>query len=609
MSTSERQLLQSLFDSVVTLAGKEQEAFLHQTCADHPSLCDELKRLVVASNSSGGVFDKYALDVFERNLEAETETLGETLKNHAEEGRLVSGTVLGERYEIKKFLAQGGIGAAYLAIDRRLSDSRSEKTVVIKVLLEESLSDQYLRRKFEHEKKALARIQHRSVVGLLDMGETPDGNSYFVMQYVPGEDLGAKIDHAGMDFQRAANILRQVGQALTAAHNQGVLHRDLKPSNIRLTPNDDGIEEVTLIDFGIAQISDATDVTGTQTRHSLIVGSPAYMSPEQFGREVLTAASDIYSMGVLAYEMLTGRKPFHAIEAERDRPRFLPREVRPEISETAQSAILRALAIDPAQRHDSARAFGDELAIALTDAPVLTPPDPTQGLPKTPRNRSRLLLVGALVVLLLASVVGALIFLSPDRGSPEVAAPASERTLNYWIEVQKYRDRKAYEEPFRLAGESVIFERDYRIRLHLSSPQAGYLYIINEGPVANGETQKYVVIFPVPSQAEGSAQISENQSVVVPEKSPIVFDQEKGTEKLWLIFSARSVPEFEAVKGALNKKDGGLITDPTQVNAVREFISRHEKPTPQSIVNDEARQTIIRGTGDLLISLRKFEHH
>lgn len=606
MTTSERQLLQSLFDSVVTLEGTQQEAFLRQACADHPSLGAELKRLVVASKSNGGIFDEYALDVFERNLRAERETVGETA---GAEGGLAPGTMLGERYEIKKFLAQGGIGAAYLAIDRRLSDTRSEKIVVIKVLLEESLSNEYLKKKFEHEKKALARIEHRGVVGLLDMGETPDGNPYFVMQYVPGNDLGAKINPAGMDFHVAANILRQIGQALTAAHNKNVLHRDLKPSNIRLTANDDGIEEVKLIDFGIAHISDAADATGTQTRLSLIVGTPAYMSPEQFAREVLTPASDIYAMGVLAYEMLTGRKPFHRIETQRDRPRLLPREIRPEIPEGAQRAILRALAIDPAQRYYSARAFGDELAHELSIAPALLQPIPATALAETDPKKSSLPLVAALAVLLLVSIVGAVIFLSRERSSREVVIPQLERNLTYWIEVQKCRNGKPCQEPFRLASESIMFERDYRMRLHISSPQAGYLYIIDEGPVANGETPEYVLLFPIPSQNDGSAQLSENQSVVVPEEKKLKFDQEKGTEKLWLIFSAHSVPEFEAVKGALNDKDKGSITNPMQISAIKDFISRHEKPAPQSIVEDEAKQTIIHGTGDLLVSLRKFEHY
>jgi serine/threonine protein kinase len=605
MTTSERQLLQSLFDSAVTLEGTRQEAFLRQACAEHPSLCHELERLM-AAGKSGGVFDKDALEVFERNLEAERETTGvSTVKSdESSESKLPQGSILGERYEIKEFLAQGGIGAAYLAIDQRLSDSQTEKKVVIKVLLEESLSNEYLKKKFEHEKKALARIEHRGVVGLLDMGKAPDGNSYFVMQYVPGIDLGAKINPEGMDFREAANILRQIGQALSAAHNKKVLHRDLKPSNIRLTVSDDGIDEVKLIDFGIAHISDALDATGTLTRLSFSVGTPAYMSPEQFAHEELTPASDVYAMGVLAYEMLTGRRPFHSLETQRDSPRLLPREIRPEIPEGTERAILKALAIDPAQRHDSARAFGDELAHELSDVHVQP-----SSLPETVRKKSRFLPIAALIVLLLAGIVIAVIFLPRERDSRGPVAPQPERTLAYWIEVQKYRDGKPYQDSFRLAAENIVFERDYRMRLHISSPQAGYLYIINEGPVMNGDMPEYTVIFPVPSQNEGSAQLSENQSVLVPEKSLIKFDQEKGTEKLWLIFSARSVPEFEAVKGALNHTDRGSITNPAQISAIKAFIARYEKSSPQSIVDDESKRTIIRGTGDVLVSLRKFEHY
>lgn len=610
MTTSEHELLQSLFDSAVQLNGAQQETFLFQACADHPSLCTRLKRLLAASKSSDEIFNKFALEIFEQNFGADKDALGETIDvTPIPEGQLAPGTLLGNRYEIYKFLAQGGIGAAYLAVDRRLSDTRSDKFVVIKILREESLSNPYLKKKFEHERKALARIEHRRVVGLLDLGETSDGNSFFVMQYVLGTDLGAKINPSGMNFLDAANILKQIGQGLAAAHDVGILHRDLKPSNIRLSMNDDGKEEVTLIDFGIAQIADAPDATGTHTRLSFSVGTPAYMSPEQFAHDLLTPASDVYAMGILAYEMLTGRRPFHRLETQRDRPRLMPREIRPEIPVGAESAMLKAMALDPTQRYNSAKDFGDEIAHQLSITSADAQPVTTDEFKAPAKNKSRFLLIGALALILFVGVVGTVIFLSRNRDAQVKVTPQSERTLNYWIEVQKYRNDDKYEDPFRLASESIVFERDYRIRLHISSPQSGYLYIINESPLANNATPNYAVIFPDPSQNSGSAQLSVDQSIVVPGKGPIIFDNEKGTEKLWLIFSVRSLPEFEAVKGTLNYDDGGLVTNPLQIDAIKNFISKNEAPMPQSIVDNEGKQTIIRGSGDLLVSVRKFEHY
>ena len=181
--------------------------------------------------------------------------------------------------------------------------------------------------------------------------------------------------------------------------------------------------------------------------------------------------------------------------------------------------------------------------------------------------------------------------------------------LTYWVEVQKTRDGKDYEDPFRLASENIIFERNYRARLHVSSRQAGYLYMVNEGPVPQGDRPKYVLIFPVPSQNAGSARLSEGQSVLVPEKSWMKFDDEKGPEKLWLVFSEQAVPELEAVKGVLNPTDMGQIKDPAQVSAVESYLSRHKTPAPQVTVDDESKQTIIRGVGDPVVSVRKFEHY
>ena len=205
--------------------------------------------------------------------------------------------VVNERYEVVRELGRGGMSVVYLARDRQLL----AKHVVVKVLLEETNQDPWIRQKFQQEMEALARIDHPGVVGVLDTGLTAEGKRFLVMQYIEGATLRSAIEPGGMDLARAAGMIRQIGQALEAAHEKGVWHRDLKPENIMLQRLG-GEDHVKLIDFGIAGIQNS-QFTGEKTK---VAGSLTYMAPEQFGGHPC-AASDTYALGVVAYEMLTGK--------------------------------------------------------------------------------------------------------------------------------------------------------------------------------------------------------------------------------------------------------------------------------------------------------------
>jgi len=272
--------------------------------------------------------------------------------------------LLGDRYRIEKELARGGMGIVYLARDEHLLS----RHVVIKVLLEESNPDPWLQKKFRQEIEALARIDHPGVVGALDCGETPDGKPYLVMQFVEGVTLRSAIGDRGMDLGRVARILRQVVQALSAAHEKGVYHRDLKPENIMLQLLGESEEHVKLIDFGIATVKDSQVASRVETTQ--VAGSLAYMAPEQF-RGQPSPASDIYALGVVAYEMVTGRRPFppnslsQSLEAQQQGVPVNPRALRPDLTEQAEQVILKALSFDPEDRYPGPRKFGEDLAAAL----------------------------------------------------------------------------------------------------------------------------------------------------------------------------------------------------------------------------------------------------
>lgn len=264
-----------------------------------------------------------------------------------------------DRYEIERPLGKGGMSAVFLAKDRQLLSKR----VVVKVLLEEMDEDAWMRQKFLQEMEALARIDHPGVVGVLDTGQTPEGKQFLVMQYVEGETLRKAIPAEGMPFERAAALIRQIAQALGAAHDAGVWHRDLKPENIMLQRSG-GEDYAKLIDFGIAGIQNS-QFTGEKTK---VAGSLSYMAPEQFAGNPC-AASDTYALGVVAYEMLTGRPPFSSSSMTHlvtdDQTMTLPRAARPDLPEAAERVLMKALAFRPEDRPRSVRELGEELYVAL----------------------------------------------------------------------------------------------------------------------------------------------------------------------------------------------------------------------------------------------------
>ncbi|HEY0346601.1 MAG TPA: serine/threonine-protein kinase, partial [Pyrinomonadaceae bacterium] len=277
------------------------------------------------------------------------------------------GKTLDERYFIESELGQGGVGAVYLASDRKLHD----KHIVIKILLDKSLQNSWVVQKFQQEKEALARVDHPGVVGILDTGELPDGKPYLVMQYIDGMTLRSQIKPEGMPIDRAGEMIKQMGRALGAAHDKGIFHRDLKPENIMLQSFGAGEEQVKIIDFGIAKLKDS--MVAPSTMAGSTAGTVAYMAPEQLGGRPTSAATDIFAFGAIAYEIITGRKPFNPetgfelLEMQRQGVRISPSDLRPAVSTEASEIILRALSFEPSQRFQTAREFGDALARALTD--------------------------------------------------------------------------------------------------------------------------------------------------------------------------------------------------------------------------------------------------
>jgi serine/threonine protein kinase len=290
-----------------------------------------------------------------------------TDETNARQSGRYEGTMIDGRYLIERELGRGGIGVVYFARDQQLMG----KPVVIKILLEqvfETDADGWVKKKFRQEVEALARIDHPGVVGVLQTGEMADGRPYLVMQYIEGKNLRSVMKAEGMNLHHIAQIVRQIGQALTSAHDRGIYHRDLKPENIMLQALGEDEEHVKLIDFGVATVKDSQVAANRPT--TMVAGTVGYMAPEQMiGKP--SASSDIYALGVIAYEMVTGRRPFNPespyqlLEMQRDGVRVKPSDLRPSLPEGAQAVILKALSFEQQERPARARDFGEELSRAL----------------------------------------------------------------------------------------------------------------------------------------------------------------------------------------------------------------------------------------------------
>ena len=527
------------------------------------------------------------------------------------------GSLIKDRYRIEKQLDRGGFGAVYLAHDEQLLG----KPVVIKFLHAKTLKNDWAVNKFKHELEALSRIDHPGVVGILDTGQLPDGTPFLVMQYIKGVSLRKMMKQEGLEFERASTFIRQLGQALNAAHETGVVHRDLKPENIMLRRVAGG-EQVKIIDFGIAKVRDSQVAPSTVVAE--VAGTIAYMAPEQLNARPVSPATDQYALAVIAFEMLTGRRPFNPETQfqldgiQREGVKIKPKDLRPGLPEAAETVLLKALAYHPAQRYPTARVFADALADALVESGLVggnansmaeTIHRTATAVAPAPKRSRRMLLAVPAGFLILAVILGVAMLSrpnginSPATPSVAIAETISVRKLDYSLSVQKMRKGKPFEQPYQTTG-TAILENGYNVRLNFKSPQPGYLYLVNEGPAGNG-TLTYNVLFPMPSLNDGSAQLEANQ-----QQSTVWFelDKNQGVEKLWLIWAETAVPEFEAVKGVVNPTQKGTVTDPDQISAVRSFLEQHAASRPEVQTDADVNINRLSAKGSILVNQIRLEH-
>jgi serine/threonine protein kinase len=640
------QRISGIFKSALALKPEERQAYVADKCGTDESLRLEVERLIDShqqADQEDFIASPAVADVAPLLISNHDEA--EVSSDRLEDGQQVS------YYRVIQKLGEGGMGEIYLAEDTRLG-----RTVALKILPADVASDKRRMQRFKQEAKLASSLNQPNILTIFEFGDT-DSLHFIASEYVDGETLRDYFRDRQLQLPELIDIITQVIAALDAAHEAKIVHRDIKPENIMVRRRD---RVVKVLDFGLAKLKDkisdqsmrrsnneANTELLVRTIPGTVMGTVNYMSPEQAQGLPVDERTDLWSVGVVIYEMIAGRVPFAGVTTSHTVVDILEKEPAPlagvgvrKVPPELQRIVSKALAKNPDERYQTAKdmlidlrnlrkrlELDAEIERSVSSDPSLLPATTSKSLvpgtdsidaARTKAESSKSWLRGtklfAGIAMIGVLVIGLIVAGNWSRfrrtnvigPSPSIVAP--ERQLSYWMTVQKYRNGQPFESPFRLAGE-INFEKDYKVKLNVSSPQPGYLYILNEGPVPSGSSSSFMVLFPSKTSNDGLAYLAQNQRVEIPQQSWFQFDAEEGTEKLWLIFSEKAVPELEAVKQFANPKDQGLIKDPSLQARVEEFLKGNSAGKPTVEKNDELKETSLKIAAPILVHLIRLEHH
>jgi serine/threonine protein kinase len=381
------QKIDELFEAALERASHDRAAFLEKACGGDQQLRREVEKLLKIDEQATAFIQSNVFEVAAKIITrpadgpARTPKKGSFVSDSIDDARFIPGDVLSERYRIVGLLGQGGMGEVYRADDLKL-----KQPVALKFLPASLTANGAALARFYKEVSVARQISHRHVCRVYDIGEY-QGEHFISMEFVRGEELASLLKRIGrLPQDKAIEVARQLCGGLAAVHERGVLHRDLKPANIML----DEHGEVRITDFGIAALADELDRNDSRS------GTPAYMSPEQLEGQELTIKSDIYSLGLVLYEVFTGKRAFEATSLQElirlrrsDTTPTSPGQIVPELDPLIERVIFRCLERDPAKRPASALQVaaalpgGDPLAAALaageTPSPEMVAAAPKQG--------------------------------------------------------------------------------------------------------------------------------------------------------------------------------------------------------------------------------------
>ena len=628
------QEISRIFNRAISLDAAARSEYVKEKCGTDDDLKAEVERLIQSHQHAEGddFMGGLAVEAVAEHFSADEETLA--LQKDQQFGS----------YLILDHLGTGGMGQVYLA-----KDSRLDRIVALKILAADVVADKRRMQRFRREAKVASSLNQPNILTIYESGEV-DTLTYIAAEYVDGETLRDHLRNKRLKLGEILDISIQMLAALDAAHEARIIHRDLKPENVMIRRRD---QVVKLLDFGLAKVTEKKksgetnsheeSITEFKTSPGQIMGTVNYMSPEQATAKAVDARSDIWSTGIIIYEMVAGAKPFggttsaHTIvQILEKEPASLAHAGAPHVPEELERIVAKSIAKNPDERYQTAkdmlidlrnlkkrveldaeieRSFAQTTSAfdrpAITTSETARPARTAEPAVVTSSKKNHSVVIGLIVI---GALVAGIIGFSTWRAirnrstvpSGTSVASAPEPRLTYWITVQKFRDGVPFQDPFDLASE-INFEADYQIRLSVRGLQAGYLYVLNEGPAPSGTEPEYVVIFPSPTANDGSEFVFARQRVQIPNQTWLKFDKEQGVEKLWLIFSDQPVPELAGVKAFANVQTRGLITDPQLNKTVNRFLSSYSLSAVTSEKGDTL--TTLKTTLKTVVYPIRLEHH
>jgi len=504
--TPERwQQISRIFKSAVSLDSDARQKFIAEKCGEDESLRSEVEKLIASHQQAS------AEDFIGGHAAADGAAL---LSAEPEEykPRLDKGQQFGS-YLVLDRLGAGGMGEVYLA-----RDSRLDRTVALKVLSVDVSSDTRRMQRFRQEAKVASSLNQPNIVTIFEFGEA-GGLTYLATEFIDGQTLRDYLRGNRLKLAEILDIAIQILAALDAAREARIVHRDIKPENVMIRRRD---HVVKVLDFGLAKLTEkratlATDhdtdleaATEMKTAPGTLMGTINYMSPEQAQSRAVDERTDIWSTGVMLYEMLAGAMPFRGpttshtlVQIIENEPPALSKTAAGSVSPELQRIVRKAMAKNVEDRYQTAKDMLIDLRSLrrqLDAAPAATG-DTDRG---SDKKRALLFALAALLIVT-AAIFAVNIWRARRSGAPvTTTTPAApQHTVTYWITVQPFRNGK-YEKPYPLSGE-VNFEHLDQIRVNLRSPEDGHFYIINEAPRENSTTSDYVVLFPSPKTNKGES--------------------------------------------------------------------------------------------------------
>ena len=543
----------------LALPAAERVSYLDRTCGHNPELRAEVESLIEASDTTAWL-DKPAMPYTPKGVLEAGQTIGQYL-------------VLGE-------LGSGGMGVVYKAKDQRL-----DRLVALKVLSAESREGREEQR-FLREARAASALNHPNIVTIYEFNRV-DGTNFIAMEYIAGSTLQQLLADGPVPLEKGLDWTKQAAGALAQAHAAGIVHRDFKPGNIMVTAEG----SVKVLDFGLASRSatvarDLSVTVTSLTGPGATIGTPAYMSPEQVRGEAADHRSDIFSFGIVLYEIACGRRPFTGPDArvvlyqiEHHDPTPAD-QVIPSMPKRLSTLIEGCLRKDRSDRMQTMSAVRDELSCVLDSL----------GAPVTPTRRDwtrRSIAFGSAV-----SVLGLAASLW-NRDGREDTSLVDTRTIKYSLEVQKAQNGVFVGDPYR-AATSDTFRSGERFRLLFEPADRGFLYLISD-ETAGGRS-----LWLLHPRGDRSALVTTAAKYT----DWYVFDEQAGTERLWVVWTDKPL---EPLDSAAHTTADGQVADSAVAQRVRTLLKALPMSSPER-QTDGRYHIQLHAAGGVIATLLELRH-